>query len=196
MTYFVVKKGFIRGETPYTVGQVISEEEKNSLGDEVVNITTLTFTDADDGKTFYFCREKYEVDENGEGKAVTGLSISGVEKTGSYAKGQEVPVGLVISSDSYGGLTNRQLNFTIHGIAPIETSTLYVSRQSDIFDLSKEKIITVIYQYDYEESDESGLHITPVSERHVINIHIDFESGVPEVENISKPDIILLWFAD
>ena len=191
LTYFVVKKGFIRGDIPYTVGQVISEEEKNSLGDEVVNITTLTFTDADDGKTFYFCREKYEVDKNGEGKAVTGLSISGVEKTGSYAKGQEVPVGLVISSDSYGGLTNRQLNFTIHGIAPIETSTLYVSRQSDIFDLSKEKIITVIYQYDYEESDESGLHITPVSERHVINIHIDFESGVPEVENISKPDIIL-----
>ena len=191
MTYFVVKKAFVRGETPYAVGQVISEEEKNSLGDDVSNITTLIFTDADDGETFYYCRENYEIGANGEGKAVTGLNVSGVQQTGSYADGQTVPQGLVISGDTYKDLPNRQLGFTIHGIAPIETSTLYVSQQSDIYDLSKEKIITVIYQYDYEESDESGLHITPVSERHVINIHVQFESGIPEVENISKPDIVI-----
>ena len=191
LTYYVVKKAFIRGETPYTVGQVISEDVKNRLGDDVANITTLTFTNADDGNTFYFCRENYEIGKNGEGQGVSGLNVSGVEKTGTYANGSTVPVGLIISEDSYKTLTNRQLNFTIHGVAPIETSTLYVSRQSDIFDLKKEKIITVIYQYDYEESDESGLHITPVSERHVINIHIEFESGVPEVDNITKPTIIL-----
>ena len=191
LTYFVVNHAFVRGETPYAVGQVISEEEKSGLGDDVSNITTLTFTNDDDGKTFYYCRESYEIGVNGEGKAVEGLNVSGVQKTGSYAIGEMVPQGLVISNDTYTGLTNRQLGFTIHGIAPIETSTLYVSRQSDIYDLSAEKIITVIYQYDYEESDESGMHITPVSERHVINIHIDFESGIPEVENIIKPDIVI-----
>ena len=83
-----------------------------------------------------------------------------------------------------------QTNFTIHGISPTETSTLYVSRESDIFDLSKEKIITVIYQYDYEESDTHG-NITPVSERHVVNIHVKFESGVPSVEDIQAPQIVL-----
>ena len=35
----------------------------------------------------------------------------------------------------------------------METSTLYVSRNSDIFDLSKEKIITVVYEYNYDALD-------------------------------------------
>ena len=85
---------------------------------------------------------------------------------------------------------NKQVNFTIHGIAPTEVSTLYVSRNSDIFDLSKEKIITVIYQYDYEEADALG-NITPQSERHVVNIHLTFKSGIPFVENIKVPQLIL-----
>ena len=50
--------------------------------------------------------------------------------------------------------------------------------------------MTVIYQYDYEETDGSG-NVTPVSERHVVNIHIQFKSGVPTVEDIRKPQIIL-----
>ena len=73
----------------------------------------------------------------------------------------------------------------------METSTLFVSRNSDIFDLSKDKIITVVYEYNYEESDESGMHITPVTERHVVNIHLQFKSGIPDVEDITKPGIVL-----
>ena len=37
----------------------------------------------------------------------------------------------------------------------------------------------------------SGSHITPVSERHVLNIHLNFKSGIPTVEDIHQPDIIL-----
>ena len=88
-------------------------------------------------------------------------------------------------------MPNYQTDFSIHGIAPTETSTLYVSRFSDIFDLSKEKIITVIYEYNYEESDASGTHVTPVSERHVVNIHVLFKSGIPTVEDIKAPQIVL-----
>ena len=66
-----------------------------------------------------------------------------------------------------------------------------MSNESDIHDLSKEKIITVIYLYEYEESDEEGMNVVPVSERHVVNIHINFKSGVPEIGSISKPDIVL-----
>ena len=85
---------------------------------------------------------------------------------------------------------DKQL-FTIYGRAPIETSTLIVSRESDIYDLSKEKVITVIYLYEYEESDESGTNILPISERHIVNIHLQFKSGVPQIGQLTKPNTVL-----
>ncbi|MBQ6309338.1 MAG: hypothetical protein IJK82_05980, partial [Prevotella sp.] len=155
--YYVVKDFFIIGETPYPVGTVISNSTYASLSDEIkaAKIQTITFEAADAGKTFYYCRENW------------------TKGTTNYVIGQ------VINATDYGSLTNKQKGFTIHGVIPMETSTLYVSRNSDIFDLSKDKIITVVYEYNYEESDESGMHITPVTERHVVNIHLQFKSGIP-----------------
>jgi len=188
---YVVKNSFQIGNSPYAVGTVISASTYNSLGaSDQANVTTLTFTNDDKNKTFYFCRESYKVGENTDGVSVTNASVDG-SVTGTYSNGQTVPIGLVITSDSYNALANWQTNFTIHGIAPTETSTLFVSRESDIFDLSKEKIITVVYQYDYEESDQSGTHVTPISERHVVNIHLQFKSGIPTVEDIKAPQIVL-----
>ena len=188
---YVVKSPFQIGNSSYAVGTVIPTSTYNSLGEsDQANIATLTFTEGDKDKTYYFCREEYKVGENTEGVAVTNAAVKG-SVTGTYAVGATVPIGLVISSDSYNYLTNRQTDFTIHGIAPTETSTLYVSRESDIFDLSKEKIITVVYQYDYEESDASGANVTPVTERHVVNIHLQFKSGIPTVEDIKAPQIVL-----
>ena len=167
--YHVVKDFFIVGETPYPVGTVISNNTYTSLDDETraAKIQTVTFTAEDAGKTFYYCREEWS---NGD---------------------VSHPIGEVINEGGYGLLINKQKNFTIHGVIPMETSTLYVSRNSDIFDLSKEKIITVVYEYNYEESDESGLHITPVTERHVVNIHLQFKSGIPDVEDITKPGVVI-----
>ena len=188
---YVVKSSFQIGNSPYAVGTTISASTYSSLGEtDQANIATLTFTEAQKNKTFYFCREEYEVGEHTEGVSVTNASVDG-SLEGTYSNGQIVPIGLVISSDSYNGLANRQTGFTIHGIAPTETSTLFVSRESDIFDLSKEKIITVVYQYDYEESDVTGAHVTPISERHVVNIHLQFKSGIPSVEDIKAPQIVL-----
>ena len=188
---YVVKTAFQVGNSPYAVGTIIPSSTYNSLGTtDQANIATLTFTDAQKNNTFYFCREEYKVGEHTEGVSVTNASVTGSE-TGTYSEGQMVPVGLVINSSSYNSLKNWQTGFTIHGIAPTETSTLYVSRESDIFDLSKEKIITVVYQYDYEESDVSGTHVTPISERHVVNIHLQFKSGIPTVEDIKAPQIVL-----
>ena len=189
---YVVKSAFQVGNSPYAVGTIISKNTFDGLGDsDKENITTLAFTDAHEGKTYYYCREAYKVNENTEGVAVTGVTGIDAEVSGSYALDSNVPIGLVIASDNYNALANWQTNFSIHGIAPTETSTLYVSRFSDIFDLSKEKIITVIYQYDYEESDASGAHVTPVSERHVVNIHVQFKSGIPTVEDIKAPQVVL-----
>ena len=189
---YVVSSAFQMGNTPYAVGTVISAGTYNSLADsEKENITTLEFTNDHKNKTYFYCREDYTIGENTEGVAVTGVTGINAAKTGTYNNGGNVPVGLVITKDNYDGLANWQTDFSIHGIAPTETSTLYVSRFSDIFDLSKEKIITVIYQYDYEETDASGTHVTPVSERHVVNIHVRFKSGVPTVEDIKAPQIVL-----
>ena len=188
---YVVNTAFQVGSTLYAVGTVISASTYSSLGDsDKANVTTLTFTDAQKNHIYYFCRESYKVGENTEGEPVESAGIDGSE-TGSYSDGQTVPVGLVITQTNYNALPNWQTDFTIHGIAPTETSTLYVSRFSDIFDLSKEKIITVIYEYNYEETNTSGTNVTPVTERHVVNIHVLFKSGIPTVEDIKAPQIVL-----
>ena len=187
-TYYVVTETIVLGDTPYAAGQVIPKDTYDGLGDtEKEMVAKLKFTSTGD---YYYCREgysinasSYAVDDENKG-AVTDINTSTKYTT-------TVPAGIVISSTDYSNLINKQKNFAIHGLAPTETSTLYVTRNSDIFDLSAEKIITVIYKYDYVESDMSGQHITPVSEYHVLNIHLNFKSGVPTVEDIKAPDIIL-----
>lgn len=190
-TYYVVNTSFQIGNTPYAVGSTISSSVYETLGDtDKGYITKLKFTTEG---TYYYCRENYTIGEKGDGMAVNwaaDVTVDGQPQSGSYSVNDNVPLGVVIDATNYGSLVNKQVDFTIHGIAPTEVSTLYVSRNSDIFDLSKEKIITVIYQYDYEEADALG-NITPQSERHVVNIHLTFKSGIPLVESIKVPQLIL-----
>ena len=147
--------------------------------------------------TYYYCRNTYPINEKGEGKSVTTTAVTKnktTEPSHPYIIGStddKVPQGVVIDEDAYDGLCNFQKGFVVHGTSPTEVSTLYVSSESDINDLSAEKIITVVYLYEYDESDESGLNVTPVSERHILNIHINFKSGVPVIGDINKPDLVL-----
>ena len=216
--YYMVKTPFMDGEVPYTTGQQIDTETYANLGNiKQGNIDVFTFTSGQTNmpttegdkqvyapKTYYYCRSSYTINEKGEGKAVTTTAITknnaDVSST-TYnlanpsaepsTTDAEVPKGVVIDETTYDGLCNFQRGFTIHGTSPTEVSTLYVSNESDIHDLSAEKIITVIYLYEYDESDETGLNVTPVNERHIVNIHINFKSGVPEIGDIHKPDIVL-----
>ena len=214
--YYVIKSSFIRGDQPYSAGETISTEVFEALNaDQKAKVDTLYFPaektspTIEEGHTvyapitYYYCRDRYEVNEHGEGKPVTTEGInssSTLEAPQTFNSGDFVPVGTVISQETYSTLPNRTVQvtnneakqvFAIIGNTPLETSTLYVSRESDIFDLSKEKIITVIYQYDYEESDESGMHITPVNEQHILNIHLQFKSGVPEIGQLQTPPTVL-----
>ena len=102
-----------------------------------------------------------------------------------------VNTGFIISEAQYLSLINLQTNFNIYGKTPVVTSTFYVSGQSNIQDLSKGKVMTVIYQYNYEESDETGNNIEPITERHIINIHIQFKSGTPTIGQLGEPSIVL-----
>ena len=180
---YVVKENFIHGDTHYAAGTIISSDAYTGLTQTEKDkyISKLNFTGS--GK-YYYCFDAYTIGENSEGVAVK--SATGVK----YAVGQNVPAGVVIDDETYASLKNYQKNFTIHGVSPMETSTLYVARNADIKDLSTEKIITVVYRYDYEDSTTDG-DITPVSERHVVNIHINFKSGIPEMEDIDPPSIVL-----
>ena len=183
---YVVNKYFNNNDGSYAVGSTFVKEEYGRLSSaDQANVTILTFS-ATSATPYYYCRQAYEVGEKGYGSGVTNI----VDNE-SYSNGQVVPLGAVITETDYKKLTNKQLGFIISGVSPTESTTFYVSRDADIRDLSKEKIITVIYQYDYEESDESGSTITPYSERHILNIHLQLKSGVPTIADIKEPGIVL-----
>ena len=192
-TYYVVKEVIILGDTPYAAGQVITSDTYNGLNpSDKAKVVTLTINNA--GK-YYYCYEGYDINTSDYTDTGKTGAVTDVNNNTTYT--DAVPAGTIInpttdgSNYGYSNIINKQTNFSFHGKSPTETSTLYVTRGSDIFDLSKEKIITVIYQYDYVESDMDGMNITPVSERHILNIHLNFESGIPTVEDIRQPDIIL-----
>ena len=198
--YYVINKPFMRGDIPYTTGQVIDEELYLSMtAAQKENVDVLHFDESHTRKSgdeyivtnYYYCRDAYTVNEKGEGQPVTTLGIKPGTTSTTYTNGQEVPMGAIITEANLNTLCNFQQNFVIHGTSPTEISTLYVSSESDIYNLSTEKIITVIYLYEYEESDASGLNVTPVSERHIVNIHVKFKSGVPEVGKLGKPSVVL-----
>ena len=187
---YVVNVTNSNGGTILSAGKTVTEDVYNGYSDKTV-FDTLHFSENASPITVYYCRDSYNVNEHGEGASVTAIA-------GQYSRGTDktisegpVHVGFVIDETNYKALPNKQTNFTVQGTAPIGTSTLIVSRESDIFSLSKGKVITVMYQYDYEESDESGTHIEPITEKHIVNIHIDFKSGVPFIDELSKPAIVL-----
>ena len=187
-TYYIVKVKFTRGDTPFSVSTIISEDVYNSLdADQKLKVMTQTFTaqQLQASNDYFFCRKPYHVNAQGEGYAVTDIGGT------THASGSEVTVGTIISTSEYANLPNKQGDFTIHGEVPVGTSTLYVARESNINDLSEDKIITVIYDYTYEESDESGDHIEEINEKHIINIHLQFKTGVPIISELEKPAIVL-----
>ena len=201
--YYMVKTPFMDGEVPYTIGQQIDKETYDNLGSvKQVYIDVIKFEEAQtqktndvyDTKTYYYCRNDYTINEKGEGMPVTTEAVkinNSSVPSANYGLEGNVPQGVVINETTYDGLCNFQKGFVVHGTSPTEVSTLYVSNESDINDLSAEKIITVVYLYEYDESDETGLNVTPVSERHIMNIHINFKSGVPQIGEINKPDLVL-----
>ena len=191
--YYVVKEGFQVADNWYNAGNKMSAEIYNGLTDnqkaKVTPVSRSSLTGlptGNDTKNYYFCTSSYE--------AKTQVKDVRENSNTTYAVGQTVPVGAIIGpddSDGYGNLKNEHTGFTIDGIIPTETSTLYVSRETDIYDLSQDKIVTVEYWYEYVESDETGNSYETIRERHVVNIRIHFESGVPIIGELLPPRTVL-----
>ena len=180
--FYVVKKSFVHNEKPYAIGSWITKstyDALNQLHKDCVDIFTINYNA---NERYYYCRYEYSTSQQ---------NITFVRNVSAQTGNATVNIGDVITSGTYNSLPNLQKNFTVSGRSPEESSTLYVAGESDILDLSKEKIITVVYEYNYDESDEEAKHINPISERHIINIRVEFKSGSPSIGDLAAPSIIL-----
>ena len=161
---YIVLDNFTYYGVPYGKGQVI--EDYDTYYDITQSEYASKVTEKDFGSpgpaTHYYCYETY-----------TGASQ-----------------GAVIDETTYNTLPNKQKNFIIQGKEPVETSTLYVSSESDIFDLSKERVYSVVYQYTYYENEDRN-NVKFTNELHVINVHVQMESGVPVIGPLTPPDIVI-----
>ena len=169
---------FIYNGTPYAKGQIVDDDIYSNNSSHVDQVT-LTGP-----STQYYCYEDYTPSTTT--KPVEGGSpVQITPLTGTLGS-----TGSILSSSDYEYLKNDQQYFTIQGTQPTETTTLYVSSDSDIRNVSKKKIITVIYQYTYNEVDDDQ-SIKTTSELHVVNIHLELESGVPEIGPLAPPSTVL-----
>ena len=161
---YVALDNFYDHGTPIAKGQVLTEEEYAKLSNTQYMSTMVTLTNETSSPVNkYYCYEAYD----------------------------NVTVGTVIEHATYNGLPNYQSKFTIQGVEPTETTTLYVSRESVFKDVTKEKVISVVYQYTYYEVDDEGDGVTLTNELHVVNIHLQLESGAPQIGKLSAPPTIL-----
>ena len=162
---YISTTNFYDHGTPYAKGQDLTADEYNSLdADNKVNVSTKFVENATgDALVQYYCYEAY----------------SGHD------------VGDIISADAFSALVNDQKQFVIQGVEPTETTTLYVSRESNAKDVTSEKIISVVYQYTYFENDDEGEGVSLANELHIVNIHLKLESGVPEIGTLSPPAVVL-----
>ena len=158
--FYIAKTNFIYDGEPYGLGQVVNSDVYQHNRGNVADVTPTL------NGIFYYCNQ-------------------------SHLEGNtSVTVGDCIGEDTYTNLRDDQKYFVIKGQEPTETTTLYVNRESDIKDVTKEKVITVVYQYTYyEEDDNHDIKLT--NELHVVNVHLQLESGMPIIGPLENPPTVL-----
>ena len=164
-TVYIAKTNFVYLGIPYGVGQLVDEDVYTNNKDLVDDVK---FENTVDG---YYCFESYTKKDG-----TTTVSEGTIITEADYKDETKVP--------------NYQQYFIIQGKEPTETTTLYVSRESNAYDVMKEKIITVVYQYTYNEDDDDG-SVKTTNELHVINIHLQLESGAPVIGLLKDPPTVL-----
>ena len=160
---YIATENFTYNGIPYGKGQVVDEKVKEALPDKVEQVHFDN--DGHVTATWYYCYEDYDNNEDRK-------------------------KGTMLTAEQYANLQNDQQWFIIQGREPIETTTLYVSSESDAKDVVQEKVISVVYQYTYyEEEDDGSSKLT--NELHVVNVHLVLESGVPNIGTLYAPPTVL-----
>ena len=194
--YYIVNTAFVKGDIPYTAGQLITPAVYITLTDterEKVTKQAIDYSQLNDDPNLDYVILFYNTENFTRvtgGTPVDGLNIATGEASGTYAAEAFVPKETFLTKTEYAKLANDQKHFLIKGEEPTERTTLYVSRESEIEDVGKERIYTVIYQYTYNESDDSD-NVELANELHIINIHVKFESGVPTIGQLLPPATVL-----
>lgn len=169
-TCYIVETTFFTGDRMYRAGTKLTTNEYEQMSDNLKPfIGKYDFTGTG---TYYYCHESY--------KALTNLN--------KYNVGTTVPEKTIITDDEYDKLINHQKYFLIQGDMPRITSTLFVAPEIGISDLSQERIITAVYEYSYKEFN--GKSYDNMIEKHIVNIHVDFESGAPSIGKLMPPATI------
>lgn len=165
---YVVETAFRSGEKPYTVGNALEADEYNGLFASQRNNIRI-------------------IDEDPDGNPI------GSSTRLYYYTGTESGYDDIISGSQYDtyNADNYQKGFSVIGHSPEESATLYVSYDSDLKNLSRGKVFTVMYEYNYLQSNADGTEITPEIERHIVNVHVEFKSGKPIIGNLATPPTIL-----
>ena len=169
---YIVKTQFQVGETKYIVGETITESAYDILTEDQKNNYFLVYENTlSDFTSGYICYEGYK------SAAINGASC------------KDISIGKVITNDEFKALPNSQKHFTVVGLAAIETSTLYVPRESAIENLGEDRIITVELEYQYRER-KADYSFEDKLERHIVNIHVEFKSGQPTIGDITAPGTV------
>ena len=183
---YVVREEIGQGGRIYTPGTTLTASEFALLSDDKKpKVDLITFYKSTGGnvdvQTYYYCTEDY----------TTRTAVTPAGESTAIAVGGTVPKGTLILGSEYADLPNNQKDFNVVANSPQEKSALYVSSDCDIYDFSQDRIFTVIYRYAYTEKDEQGNSIESISERHVLNIRVHFESGEPTISELLPPATIL-----
>lgn len=187
----IITKGFSKGRRSFNVGEVISQSDWERLleDDERTNNTkTMTLRKND---------SQYSYSYDGGSGSFAGVSTGSVVFylcTEGYTKPNgttTVAKNTIISQTEYDALKNYQSDFEVIAGIPQEKSALYVSRDCDIYDFTGDRIFTIIYRYNYAESDDESGAYKNVSERHILNIRVHFESGEPIIGELMAPETLL-----
>ena len=177
-TFYIVNETLIDKGNPYAKGQDISEKDFNALTDvNKAKVATVNIQKGTQAAVKYYCYEDYTPANTFSTESGTAGKKGSIITNNVFINPQEVP--------------NYQKEFSIQGSEPTETTTLYVSRESNAKDVTSEKVISVVYQYTYYEPDDEGEGVSLVNELHVINIHLQLESGAPEIGPLNVPPAVL-----
>ena len=179
-TVYIVNETMIDNGTPYAKGQDISEKDFKALSTVNKNkVDVVEFQKGAAEAIKYYCYENY---------TPSPTSTFNVESGTAGQKGSVISE-IVFNDNTL--IPNYQKEFSIQGAEPTETTTLYVSRESNARDVTSEKVISVVYQYTYYEADDEGEGVGLVNELHVLNIHLQLESGAPEIGPLTAPPTVL-----
>ena len=176
--FYIVKETMIDNGNPYAKGQDISEKDYNAMSTaSKAKVDVVEIQKVNSAKVKYYCYENYTPSASLTTESGTAGQKGSIITDAVFSDPQVVP--------------NYQKEFSIQGSEPTETTTLYVSRESNAKDVTSEKIISVVYQYTYYEADDEGEGVSLVNELHVLNIHLQLESGAPQIGQLNAPPAVL-----